>query len=303
MDEQKDKKYVTEWSFSFEKLNDQIGEFVKSVGVSAQDSIKQGQFSTPLSGAESARVRLDLSVAETNITALPADSPNLLDADLIYVGEINFVTEGEAERVVHLAQVAGASDWFRSFFGWIGSRRTLKWDVGLTPTIPLDLDIRTGVGESNLELGALNIRSLHVNGGTGEFTVVLPAPAQPYTAVVNSGVGETRFTIPDNATCDLSLRIGTGESTIVFGENVSMNAKITGGIGECTIQLPEGAAARIEAKTGIGAVRVPPRFARLSGDNTEGFNARGIWQTTNYEAAERKITLHYDGGIGELNVR
>lgn len=304
MSEQPEKKYVKEWSFSFEKLSEQIGEFVKSVGVSAEEAIKQGQFSAPLEGAESARVRLDLSVGETMIAPL-TDSENLIEADLTYVGEIHFTAESAPDapsvRVVSLSQAAGASDWFRSFFGWIGSRKTLKWDIQLSPNVPMDLDIRAGVGESRIDLGALRVTALHLSGGTGEIDVTLPA-TDGCAATISGGVGETRFTIPDGANIDLTLRVGTGESDIFFGENVNVTAEISGGIGECKLHIPEGAAARIEAKLGIGGARVPARFARLGGSDA-GIGSHGVWQTVNYDAAERKINVKFTGGIGELKVK
>lgn len=301
MTEQQEKKYVKEWSFSFDKLNDQVGDFFKSVGVSAQDAIKQGRYSAPLAGAESARVRLDLSVGETTVKPL-VDSANLLEADLTYVGEIKFVVEGEAERLVHLAQVAGASEWFRSFFGWIGSKRALRWDIGLSPAVPMDLEIRTGIGESKLDLGALHVTALHITGGTGEVEITLPGAQSDYSAAITNGVGEMNLTIPDNVTVDMNIRMGTGESTLKFGENVAATVEISGGIGEFDLVIPEGAAVRLEAKPGIGSVRVPPRFARLGGSDGT-WNSNGVWQTVNYEAAERKITVHFTGGIGELHVR
>ncbi|MDZ4765437.1 MAG: hypothetical protein SGI73_12870 [Chloroflexota bacterium] len=305
MSEQKDKKYVKEWSFSFDKLSDQIGDFFKSVGVSAQDmqdAIQHGQFSAPLAGGTSARVRLDLSVGEATIKPLAAASTNLIEADLTYVGEIKFVTEGETERVVHLAQVAGASDWFRSFFSWVGSRRALRWDIALSPALPMDLEIHTGVGESDLDLSALNVTALRVSGGTGEIELTLPGASSAYAATINSGVGETTLTLPDNVTADLQVRMGTGESTLRFGENISATVEMSGGIGECTLIFPEGAAVRIEGKQGIGAVRVPARFARLGGADG-AWNSSGVWQTVNYDAAERKIAVTYAGGIGELHVK
>jgi hypothetical protein len=304
MSEQKDKKYVTEWSFSFDKLGDQIGDFFKSVGMSPQDmqdAIKHGQYSAPLGNGTSARVRLDLSVGETTIKPLPADSTQLIEADLTYVGEIKFVTEGETERVVHLAQVAGASDWFRSFFGWISTRRSLRWDILLSPALPMDLEIHTGVGESEIDLSGLHVTAFRFGGGTGEVDLHLPGAKAAYNGTINNGVGEMTITIPDDVTTDLDVRMGTGESTFRFGENVAANVEINGGIGECTLIFPEGAAVRIESKQGIGAVRVPPRFARMGGADSS-WGGTGVWQTVNYDAAERKITVRYSGGIGELNI-
>ena len=57
MDENKEKNYKVEWSFSFEKLGDQIGDFFKSMGAEGSEEIKHEHFSEPLGAATSARAR------------------------------------------------------------------------------------------------------------------------------------------------------------------------------------------------------------------------------------------------------
>ncbi len=64
MDEQKNKRTV-EWSFSFDKLSDQISDFVKSATDGEGAEVKSGHFSTPLDAAASAKVRVDFSVGES----------------------------------------------------------------------------------------------------------------------------------------------------------------------------------------------------------------------------------------------
>ncbi|MBE0689872.1 MAG: hypothetical protein IH587_07100, partial [Anaerolineae bacterium] len=102
-----EKKYKTEWSFSFEKLGSDIGDFVKSLGIGDEESVKEGEFNAPIDGAQSAHVRLDCSVGKCIIRPL-TNLDNLIEADLTYVGDINFVVSGEAEKSVTLSQKAEA---------------------------------------------------------------------------------------------------------------------------------------------------------------------------------------------------
>ncbi|MCZ2097347.1 MAG: hypothetical protein LC121_14015 [Anaerolineae bacterium] len=55
MDENKEKNeqknYTVEWSFSFEKLGEQIGDFFKSLGDKSEQEIKHGESSEPVGGA------------------------------------------------------------------------------------------------------------------------------------------------------------------------------------------------------------------------------------------------------------
>ena len=51
-------------------------------------------------GATSARIAIEFSLGRATVRALDADSPNLLEAELTYVGDIEFDVTGEAERVI-----------------------------------------------------------------------------------------------------------------------------------------------------------------------------------------------------------
>lgn len=294
----KNKNYKTEWSFSFEKLNDQISDFFQQLGARGEEAINHEQFTAPIESATSARVRLDFAVGENIIR--PIDNDNLIEADVIYVGEMKFAVSGETEKVVHLSQAAGAGDWLRSAFGWLGSERRLRWDVGLTQRIPLNLDINCGAGKSDFDLTALNITGLTVNGGAGEVTTKLPTGE--YKVSYSAGVGQSNLTIAPNATVDLVVKSGVGEVNLDIGTNADVNARISGGVGEVNIRIPMDAAIRVEAKTGIGSVDVPSRVTRMTA-KSEFFDQGGVWQSADYDTAERRITVRFDGGIGALNIR
>ena len=300
MDEEKEKRYTVEWSFSFEKLGEQISDFFKSVGDKDHEDIKTEHFSEPLGEATSARVRVDFSVGESTITALNT-SDNLIEADVTYVGEIELHATGDQEKVVHLGQAAGAAEWFRSALGWFGSGQRLRWDVALTPKIPLNLDLHGGAGRSNIDLSALQVTGLNIASGAGEFTVNLPPGT--YNARYSGGVGRSSLTVPSGADVDLNVSSGAGEVNLDINDNSAVNARISGGVGQCNIHVPAEAAVRLEARTGLGSINAGPQFARISASGGDFWDKGGVWQTVNFEGAERKIVIRFDGGVGELNIR
>lgn len=300
MDENKEKRYAVEWSFSFEKLGEQIGDFFKSLGDKGDEEIKHGHFSEPVGEATSARVRIDFSVGESTVTALNT-SDNLIEADLTYVGEIEMKATGEQEKVVHLSQMAGAAEWLRSAVGWIGSGQRLRWDIALTPNIPLNLDLHGGAGRSTLDLSALQLTGLNLGAGAGEF--VLHLPGGKYNARYSGGVGRSTISVPSGADIDLNVSSGAGEVNLDIGEGAAVNARISGGVGQCNVSVPADAAVRLEARTGIGSINAGARLQRLSASGGEFWDKGGVWETANYETAERKIVIHFEGGVGALNVR
>ncbi|MFN8530652.1 MAG: hypothetical protein U0670_18765 [Anaerolineae bacterium] len=298
------KNYKTEWSFSFEKLGDDMREFFKDIGTNAEEEIKSGAFEADIAGGTAARVRIDLSVGETTIKALETEG-KLIEANLIYVGDIRFSAEtnDEGVRVVSLSQSAGAKQWFRGALGWIGSKRQLRWDVGLSAALPMDLDIRGGVGESVIDLRGLNLTKLHVSGGAGEMKLLIPAGK--YETSLDCGVGEIKLTVQAGAEVDLTIGGGVGELNVIVEPGATIATKIRGGVGEVDVQVPESTPTSVTVKSGIGGVNVPSRFVRLSGAGS-GFDRSGTWQTPGFEGAvaeTRPIIIHYDGGVGSLNIR
>jgi hypothetical protein len=249
-----------------------------SIGLAtAQLETNQQAFSEPLEDAQSATVNLGLSVGEASVYAL-ADSNDLIAADLTYVGEVNLEASGTTHKTINLGQVDGVSISLPGgIFLPFNQEQDLRWNIGLSPELPLDLTIESGVGRANLDLSELDLSALTVSSGVGETFLLLPASSEPYAATVNNGVGETTITIAEGAALDLTL---------------------DGGIGSVVIDVPDNAALHIEASGGLGEVHVPDGLAhnQASGDYD-------VWESPGFASAESPITINFSGGIGGLTIR
>jgi hypothetical protein len=245
-------------------------------------NIQHERFVAAVDGAESARVRLDLSVGETNVNSR-VEAGNLIDADISYVGEVRFEAQGDTDKFVHLGQVGGYSAFMNpgAWFGG-GAGRDLRWNVNLNPNVPTDLDINGGVGKSTIDLSTMHLTKLDINGSVGELNITLPANAQNLDARLQVGVGKMDVDIPAGST---------------------VYARIKGGVGETNVSTPTDAAVRLTANTGIGDLNIAPRLVRISGSGNSGFGQKGTWETPGFSSAEHQIVIEYDGGIGQLRVR
>jgi hypothetical protein len=248
-------------------------------GKTGNPTVKHEHFSEPVEGAESARVKLNLAVGEHNVMSTTTPD-TLIDADLTYVGEVAFAVSGEQEKVVSLSQSPAFTVEWLNPANWFNHNQKLRWDVGLSPNVPIDLDVHGGVGAARLDLSNLNLTHIEVGGGVGEIDLTLPARGD-YDGYLKIGVGEFRISVPSGASTDL---------------------RVKGGVGECTINVPPDAAVRLDARTGIGDISVSPRMTRVSGGG-DGISKSGVWETPDFASAERKIVIDYDGGVGELRVR
>lgn len=271
------KQYETEWSFSFEKIAEQISNTVNQAVNAFKDDeeVKMTSLSEEIRGATSANITLKFSVGENTIKALTA-SDNLLEADITYYGEVEFEASGDAERVVKLAQADMR-------FGRMikhNKRDKVRWEVRLSPDVPMALNLNAPVGVSHIDLSGLQLTELTYKGGVGEHHIQLAQSTTPYHANVDTGVGETKITVP---------------------QNTSVNLQVKGGVGEITVFVPQGVAVHLTASHGLGDVVVPEGLERLSGRGGV-VGKTGVWQSANYADAPQKVTIHYQGGVGAFKL-
>jgi hypothetical protein len=276
-----EKKPVVEWSFSFEDLGASISKQLRKMGIGDQEA-KTEQFSAPLEDAASAHVELDLSVGQVKVSALP-QSENLLEATVTFMGEMEFSVSGQLDKKVHLGQKntgPGFTGPIKDAVSMVVNRPDLRWDVGLTPKIPLVLNVEAGLGETNLDLSGIQLAGLELDGGVGEIRLVLPAAEKRYSAEIDSGVGSIRVNIQAGALLDLDIDAGVGSTSVV---------------------IPQGAAVRVKAESGLGGIDLPTHFRRVKGSD-DFITKSGVWETEGYALATQQISIAYSGGIGGLKI-
>ncbi|MGB7342147.1 MAG: hypothetical protein WBC91_24840 [Phototrophicaceae bacterium] len=263
-----------EWSFDFANLGQSIRDMANSLA--GEEEIQETHLDVDKDGVETARVKVNFAAGRNNISALEASSDKLVDAHLTHVGEIDFSVEGDAEKVVKIRQSGRGKDLaapIKQGLRLAANSKNIEWTIQLAPAIPLSLDIHGGVGPTKVDMTGLTVRTLKFDAGVGQFTVMLPQQAEQFSLDMNTGVGETKIYLPEDANADLD---------------------IDAGVGSVDVTIPPNAAIQIRAKNGIGSVDVPSNLRKH--DN-------GMWQSEGFDLAERRIIIRYKGGVGSFNVR
>jgi serine/threonine protein kinase len=262
-------------------------------GPQATGAAQTRDITTPLGAAERATIEMELRGGDIVLYALE-DSANLLEGELTYAGDLNFAAGSTTseERLVRL-RVNDMSTPF-SFFGSAWP----TWDIGLTPEIPLNLALRSGAGDADLDLRGLSLSRLTLERGAGDIDVILPDSAGAYVAELQGGAGDASIDIEEGATIErLTLHTGAGDTTLTLDDNVALTADIASGIGDIEINVPDDAAIRLESTAGIGDVSVPDTFEPIRADGE-----RQVWQTPDFAQASRQIVLTFEGGVGDLEI-
>jgi len=200
-----------------------------------------------LAGATSADVRIAFGAGSLRIGALK-DSGNLIEGA---------IATGPGERIIHDFQLNDGVAHFElrnegmSFgpFGWRHGDRT--WSLDLSSSVPMALNVSTGVGQSMLDLSGLKVTDLRVSSGVGQTEVWLPTQGR-VTARVSGGVGQLIVTIPEGMAARIHGSAGLGGLSVAQrfarqggGDYVSSNyataddrvdLDISGGVGEVVVR-------------------------------------------------------------------
>lgn len=130
------------------------------------------------------------------------------------------------------------------------SEQEVRWELHLTPAVPMALKVDTGAGTARLDLKELRATDVEVNTGVGTTTLTLPQAGQ-LQAEINGGVGTTTVLIPAGMAARIEAVAGLGsirvEGDYARDENVYVSPdyqtatnrvalQIRGGIGTITIR-------------------------------------------------------------------
>jgi hypothetical protein len=276
--------------------------------------VKTGQFSEPIGQAKTASVRIDLSRGHTVVKAL-TNSPNLVEANVRYIGDFTFTAVGQEAKTVTLGQTGlNVVTWFSPV-----SADELRWDIGLSPQVPLNLTVRTGSGSNEFDLSQLQLSNVDFEGASGSTTLQLPPSESRLPIKVSTASGSFTLNMPahslaglnfDSASGSINCTIGdgsdinlvwsgaSGSQTLNIGKDVLIDAKMDTASGSVTLHIPADAAIRLEVTdAGSGSISVPTWMKR-----TQGQGKTGVWESAGYAGAKNRITISLQTGSGSFSI-
>jgi hypothetical protein len=162
------------------------------------------QLTQPLGEIKSAIVDLNVGVSTAFITPLASDATDLMQGTFRH-------TEGT--RIIKTYNVVGDEGRLAlreegiNPVPFVGADS--RWDIALSPRVPVALRINAGVGNVNLDLAALNVPSLSINAGVSALRVTTPRTGAT-SLNLDGGVGSASITIPDGVAARIRIRGGLG---------------------------------------------------------------------------------------------
>lgn len=156
-----------------------------------------------LQGATAVTANLNFPAGELNISG---GSPHLVDADLDYRngnGEPRFeyqVSSGHGQLNVNDNNTGGH----------LGGGDD-RWSLHFNDSVPLDLTLQMGAGQSNLQLANVNVTHFEAHMGAGEMILDLTGPRKQDLSVdIHGGVGQARIRLPKDVGVRAHAKGGIG---------------------------------------------------------------------------------------------
>lgn len=219
-----------------------------------------------LGDANEVRVDIKMGAGELNIDS---GTDNLMEADFRYN-----VADWEPDIDYQVRDGNGRLTIRQPNTNQISMRTDARyeWDLLFNGDVPLDMRIQCGAGNSDVDLGELNVTHLDVKLGAGDFDIDL------------SGNDSLR---------SLEFDIGAGDVTIdltgAWTENVDID--VQGGVGKTTLLLPKAIGVRVNVSKAIGDV-----------DASGLYDRGGYYVNEAYGESDVTVEINIQAGIGQIDL-
>lgn len=177
-----------------------------------------------------------------------------------------------------------------------GKVKSNQLDLKLAPDVPLDIELKFGAAEANLELGGLRIRKGEISTGASKTTLRVSRPNEETCERFALHVGAASFHafgLGNLNAKQLTVEGGVGEIILDFTGSwrSDMNTRVQMGLGSLTLRVPRGLGMRVQ-KRGF-----------LASFDSQGLIKRGdSFYSENWDRAEHKLMLEIEAALGSIKV-
>lgn len=281
--------YKVEFSFNFDTLAEQVSKVFGGMAEEPHEAHHQAE----LGDATSAKIKIGAGTGKFTVGAL--DLPGgLITVDSLHVGKLEFVVSRREDDVNVRLEPQSLSS-LRGVFTRLGKRSNLYTDVALSPAVPLNLSIETGISDATIDLRELTLSQVKVEGGVGPVVVYLPDSDEGYKTSIEGGVGPMKVYLPANNPGKIKIEGGMGPLSVIIPADADLDLSIEGGLGPSSVTVGEGTALQVKKESGLGPYQLPDSLRRGTKDN--------VYFTEGYDLAQRSVRLFLEGGVGPMRLR
>ncbi len=172
-----------------------------------------------------------------------------------------------------------------------------RLELALGSGVPLDLDLKFGAVQADIDLGGLRVRQAQISTGASETDVRFSSPNPEEMSSLEIEVGAAAFRASGLGNANirrLDVQGGVANVTLDFsGEwQRDMEAEVQMGVGSITFRIPRDIGVKVTKK------------GFLASFDSEGFTKRdgGDYYSANWSDAGRHMNVDLDSAFGSVNV-
>jgi hypothetical protein len=252
--------------------------------------LQEKEEAIPLDEAGSVAVDILFGAGELDIAA--GDPGQLFSGRFLYnVDEWEpEITHSDGRLIVQ--QGNGEESW-----GWPDEDTARnEWELKFSPEVPLEMDVKAGAGQGELDLSDLQLEKLDIDLGAGDFTINFNEPnkARLSRFTLDAGAAKLEITGVGNASPEkMVVQGGAGEITLdLTGDwTRSADVEVTAGVGKLTLHLPEGVGVRVEVEGGLSEIEA-------SGLR----HSDGAYVNDAYGETEVELNVKVATGVGQVSL-
>ena len=243
----------------------------------------------PLSGAESAAVKVTFGAGELETEAGVSDQ--------LFSGHFRYNVERWAPEVTYeddvltIEQGGTKENW-----GIPTGNTHNEWKLEFSPEVPLDMSFEIGAGGGELDFTGLQLGTLDVDLGAGNFKVRFNEPNEVKMSrlTLNTGASKLEMIGIGHASPEqMKVQGGVGEITLDFTGDWSNSAdvQVTAGVGSLILRLPDNVGVRVETEGGL--TNVESSGLRRTGD---------AYVNAAFGETETELRIQVTTGIGNVKL-
>ncbi len=243
-------------------------------------------------GETSLNASVELNIGSLEIQSGDASQVYGLE---VYYNEAAFSPKVDFQRNSGDARLRFELSGEGKFASRVGKTRV---SLKLNPETPLQLEAKTGVGESDIDLSGMKIEDMRLETGVGETHLAMLTPNRVACRRLDlrSGVGELEVKGVGNFGFDAMLfEGGVGSATLDFSgewETVG-DIEVRVGVGGVELQLPRSLGAEVRSTKSF-----------LSGIDLTEFTQEGdVFRSNNIKRVSKVLRIKINAGIGGVNIR
>ncbi|MGQ0712264.1 MAG: LiaF domain-containing protein [Gemmatimonadaceae bacterium] len=259
----------------------------------AEEAMRTATATRSRGAADSLRVRLDLSGGQLRM--LPADEGELYDYSMRY-DAARYDVERRFDSASHTLSLR-LGGGRRRLRGWSESdREHARVSLALARGVPMDVALRLGAVEADLDLGGLAVDELNVESAASSTSLRFPTPnpRRMRSLRFDAGAASIEAAGIGNANVEhLDVDCGAGGVTLDFSGAwaADADARIRVRLGSVTLRVPRDVGVRARVDMTLGTF-----------ENDEFRERDGVHYSSNWDGAQRRLSVDARIVLGTLEI-